>query len=236
MTASGARQHLTALVEAGLVDATELPTTTPRRGRRTLVYVRDRRRRRLLPEGVRRADQRAPRLSRRHRSRAAGRPVREAAGAPDRSGPGPPRRQADARHPGGGAHEDPRRGRLPRHFRADRGGRLPHRRAQLRDLGCRPALRPGLHERDRLHPRGPPRCDGRARATHGRRQRATAPTRSAPPDRPSTGASATGRSIDPARGVEVRLEDVGRRAHRPGRASARGSCRRRARCTPATSC
>jgi DeoR family suf operon transcriptional repressor len=39
MTASGARQHLTALVEGGLVDAAELPTTTPRPGRRTLAYV-----------------------------------------------------------------------------------------------------------------------------------------------------------------------------------------------------
>lgn len=38
MTASGARQHLTALVDAGLVDATELTAPTPRRGRRTLAY------------------------------------------------------------------------------------------------------------------------------------------------------------------------------------------------------
>src|SRR6478752_615887 len=38
MTASGARQHLTALLDAGLVDATELTAPTPRRGRRTLAY------------------------------------------------------------------------------------------------------------------------------------------------------------------------------------------------------
>ena len=38
MTASGARQHLTALVEAGLVDAAELTADLPRRGRRTLAY------------------------------------------------------------------------------------------------------------------------------------------------------------------------------------------------------
>jgi len=38
MTASGARQHLTALVEAGLVDASELTADLPRRGRRTLAY------------------------------------------------------------------------------------------------------------------------------------------------------------------------------------------------------
>src|SRR4051812_50169192 len=38
MTASGARQHLTALVDAGLVENEELAATEPRRGRRTLVY------------------------------------------------------------------------------------------------------------------------------------------------------------------------------------------------------
>ena len=38
MTPSGARQHLNALVEAGLVDATELTAASPRRGRRTLAY------------------------------------------------------------------------------------------------------------------------------------------------------------------------------------------------------
>src|SRR3954462_8761168 len=38
MTASGARQHLTALGDAGLVETEELPDDTPRRGRRTLVY------------------------------------------------------------------------------------------------------------------------------------------------------------------------------------------------------
>ena len=38
MTASGARQHLTALVDSGLVDAAEVASTTPRRGRRTLAY------------------------------------------------------------------------------------------------------------------------------------------------------------------------------------------------------
>jgi DeoR family suf operon transcriptional repressor len=38
MTTSGARQHLTALVDAGLLTATELAAATPRRGRRTLAY------------------------------------------------------------------------------------------------------------------------------------------------------------------------------------------------------
>ena len=38
MTASGARQHLTALVDAGLVETEELAAAAPRRGRRTLLY------------------------------------------------------------------------------------------------------------------------------------------------------------------------------------------------------
>jgi DeoR family suf operon transcriptional repressor len=38
MTASGARQHLNALVDAALVETEELPNRAPRRGRRVLVY------------------------------------------------------------------------------------------------------------------------------------------------------------------------------------------------------
>ena len=38
MTVSGARQHLTALTRAGLVEAAELPSTESKRGRRTLAY------------------------------------------------------------------------------------------------------------------------------------------------------------------------------------------------------
>jgi DeoR family suf operon transcriptional repressor len=38
MTVSGARQHLTALVDDGLVDAHEVSTDQPRRGRPTLAY------------------------------------------------------------------------------------------------------------------------------------------------------------------------------------------------------
>ena len=38
MTVSGARQHLGALVADGLVEASEMPTEAPRRGRRTLLY------------------------------------------------------------------------------------------------------------------------------------------------------------------------------------------------------
>jgi DeoR family transcriptional regulator, suf operon transcriptional repressor len=39
MTVSGARQHLSALARDGYVDATELPTAAPKRGRRALVYT-----------------------------------------------------------------------------------------------------------------------------------------------------------------------------------------------------
>jgi predicted ArsR family transcriptional regulator len=38
ITVSGARQHLSVLARDGLVEATELPSPTGRRGRRTLVY------------------------------------------------------------------------------------------------------------------------------------------------------------------------------------------------------
>jgi DeoR family suf operon transcriptional repressor len=38
MTVSGARQHLTALTHDGLVDAREIPSDTPKRGRRALAY------------------------------------------------------------------------------------------------------------------------------------------------------------------------------------------------------
>jgi DeoR family suf operon transcriptional repressor len=38
MTVSGARQHLTALASDGFVDATELSTAEPKRGRRSLMY------------------------------------------------------------------------------------------------------------------------------------------------------------------------------------------------------
>jgi DeoR family transcriptional regulator, suf operon transcriptional repressor len=39
ITVSGARQHLSALARDGLVEATELPSPTAKRGRRTLVYA-----------------------------------------------------------------------------------------------------------------------------------------------------------------------------------------------------
>jgi predicted ArsR family transcriptional regulator len=38
MSVSGARQHLTALAHDGLVDAHEIPSDTPKRGRRALAY------------------------------------------------------------------------------------------------------------------------------------------------------------------------------------------------------
>ena len=38
MTVSGARQHLSSLNDSGLVEAAEMPSLEPKRGRRTLVY------------------------------------------------------------------------------------------------------------------------------------------------------------------------------------------------------
>src|SRR5262245_28225345 len=38
MTPSGARQHLSALVSAGLLDARDIASPEPRRGRKTLLY------------------------------------------------------------------------------------------------------------------------------------------------------------------------------------------------------
>ena len=63
----------------------------------------------------------------------------------------------------------PRRRRVPRDVGRDP-RRLPHHRAQLRDLGGRAALRAGVHERDRLHPHGAARRERRAGAAHGRRR------------------------------------------------------------------
>ena len=114
----------------------------------------DGRGRRLLPQGLRRAHQRAARLRERHRPRTARRALRQAPGAPHRERAGTARAGSDPRRQGGRAHPDPRRGRLPRHAtRRSRPACYRVDRAQLRDLGGRPALRPGVHQRARLHPR-----------------------------------------------------------------------------------
>lgn len=39
ITVSGARQHLSALADAGLLDVNEMPSSQPKRGRRTLAYA-----------------------------------------------------------------------------------------------------------------------------------------------------------------------------------------------------
>ncbi len=151
MTASGARQHLTALVDDGLAEATERAATR-RAARPATARVHGHRQgRRAVPEGLRRAHERAARLRRRHRRgtrrhalRATPRRARAQRDRAPREGRGLKAKVAELT-------PHPRRRRLPR----DMGGdprRLPHRRAQLRDLGRRAALRPGVHERDRLHP------------------------------------------------------------------------------------
>ena len=68
------------------------------------------------------------------------------------------------------AGEDPRRGRLPGVRRAARRRRVPHRRAQLRHLRRRPRAPPGLLDRAGVPPRRLPRGDDRAGHPHdGRR-------------------------------------------------------------------
>ena len=79
ITVSGARQHLTALAKRrpGRVERAAV-ARGPARPAHARVR-RDQRGRRVLPEGVRRAHQRAARLRRRHRPRAARPAVRQAA-------------------------------------------------------------------------------------------------------------------------------------------------------------
>ena len=67
-----------------------------------------------LPEGLRRADQRAAGLPRRRPTPRCRPPVRQAPRSPHRRGPGPAGDEADAGRQGRRAHRDPRRGRLPR--------------------------------------------------------------------------------------------------------------------------
>ena len=122
MTVSGARQHLTALVDDGLVEATELPTTDAPSGPAHARLLGDRQRPttyfpkaygELTNELLGYLDDTDPASARRlfakrreHRISAAR--ARLAA-------------EAHARGTGRRAHRDPRRGRLPRHVRAGRG-------------------------------------------------------------------------------------------------------------------
>ena len=61
-----------------------------------------------------------------------------------------------ARRAGRRAHAHPRRGRVSRRGLHDRARSLPRRRAQLRHRRRRQPVRPGVHQRDRLHPHRPP--------------------------------------------------------------------------------
>ena len=167
MTPSGARQHLAALVDEGLAEATERPRPAGQRGQAAARVHGHRQSRRPLSEGVRRAHERAARLCRRLRlgpRRHAVRASPRRAGA-QRDRTARPLSLAEGEGRRAGTH--PRRRRVPRDVGGD-AGRVSHRRAQLRDLGGRPALRAGMHERDRLHPHRVAGRDGRARPAHGR--------------------------------------------------------------------
>ena len=168
MTVSGARQHLTALAHAGLVETAELPSTESKRGRRTLAY-----------SATADADQYFP--------KAYGELTNELLGYVADRDPelledlfakrrqhridNAPTRLAGKRTLGAKVAELTRildeDGYLatyekvtPGVYRVDR--------AQLRDLGGRATLRPGVHERDRLHPRRAARSGHRTRPAHGR--------------------------------------------------------------------
>ena len=167
MTLSGARQHLAALVDEGLAEATERPRPAGQRGRPQLEYTVTDKADGLFPKAYgeltnellgyvadadsglvdtlfeRRRDERVRNATERlARCRSLKAKVAELARILDDDG-----------------------------YLAtweEIAGRLSHRRAQLRDLGGRPALRAGVHERDRLHPHRAAGRDGRARAAHGR--------------------------------------------------------------------
>ena len=151
MTPSGARQHLAALVDEGFAEATERPRPAGQRGRPQLEYTVTDKADGLFPKAygeltnellgyVAEADAGlVDTLFERRRDER----VRNAT---ERLG-----EMSQPESQGRRADPHPRRRRLP----GDVGGdprRLPHHRAQLRDLGGRAALRAGMHQRDRLHP------------------------------------------------------------------------------------
>ena len=79
MTRSGARQHLTALVDEGLVDAREIPSDPPRRGRPELSYAVTAIGDGAVPARLRRAHHRSARLPRRRGAPHARAPLRATA-------------------------------------------------------------------------------------------------------------------------------------------------------------
>ena len=153
MTVSGARQHLTALVDDGFAEATELPRPPGQRGRAQLAYTVTDRADALFPKAY-------------------GELTNELLGYASESDSGLVDtlfcRRRDERIRNANERLGRKRGlkakvaELTRILDDDgylatcrrrRAGSVPHRRAQLRDLGGRAAVRPGVHERARLHPR-----------------------------------------------------------------------------------
>ena len=169
MTVSGARQHLTALVDDGFAEATELPRPPGQRGRAQLAYTVTDRADALFPKAY-------------------GELTNELLGYASESDSGLVDtlfcRRRDERIRNANERLGRKRGLKAKVAELTRildddgylatfedvaPGSVPHRRAQLRDLGRRAAVRPGLHERARLHPVGVAGCDRRARTAHGGR-------------------------------------------------------------------
>ena len=146
ITVSGARQHLSALARDGLVEATELPSPTAKRGRRTLVYAATSAADAYFPKAYGEltnellgyvADTDRELLDQLFAKRREARVTNAQARLAD---------EAHARRQGRGADPHPRRGRVPRELGEGRAWCVPDRRAQLRDLGRGRALRPSVHE------------------------------------------------------------------------------------------
>ena len=152
MTVSGARQHLSALVDDGLAEAAESAEPTGKRGRRTLLYCVTATGDALFPKAY-------------------GELTNELLGFLDDEEPETVdrlfARRRDARTANAHARLAPldtleaKVAELTRildedgylaSWTAEPDGSFRHRRAQLRHLGRGQPLRPGLHQRDRLHP------------------------------------------------------------------------------------
>ena len=163
MTPSGARQHLAALTDAGLLEAGDAARDAGPAGPVRALLPRRRGGRGPVPARVRRADQPAPRLPALGRRRPG---VPAPARRPHRGRPSPARPAAQLRGQGPRAGQDPRRGRLPGGTRGAARRFVPHRRAQLRDLRRRPGAPAGVLDRARVPPRRPPRSRDRAGHPH----------------------------------------------------------------------
>ena len=161
MTPSGARQHLTGLADAGLLQIGEAARVPGQQGRSERIYCIAPAAEPLFPRAY---GELTNQLLGYVPAGAVTARLRAPARRPHRGRRGPPGRKAQLRRQGRRAGQDPRRGRLPGVGRADRRRRLPHRRAQLRHLRRRPRAPPGVLDGAGVPARRPAR--GRDRAGH----------------------------------------------------------------------